>query len=190
MEETENVFWESEIAQQTTESAADGTTIRTLTVTNTWRPVLYMRKNLSAVPEDVDVKDASFTFRAEIKRNGSYVPLANAEFWYVDSVRLDGGIPGKISSGVTGEDGTFTIGKDDIVALFPGVAGTEYRVSEVTGGEGDEETESTWDWVCELDHVTGTMAAGGDSRSITNYYRWKELLLTKDITHQIGRAHV
>lgn len=184
VEETENVFWESEIAQQTTESAADGTTIRTLTVTNTWRPVLYMRKNLSAVPEDVDVKDASFTFRAEIKRNGSYVPLANAEFWYVDSVRLDGGIPGKISSGVTGEDGTFTIGKDDIVALFPGVAGTEYRVSEVTGGEGDEETESTWDWVCELDHVTGTMAAGGDSRSITNYYRWKELLLTKDITHQ------
>lgn len=180
--ETENVFWDSEITE--TEDTADGKNIRTLTVTNTYRPVLYMRKNLSAVPEGVDVSGASFTFKVEIKRNNNYVPLADAKFWYVDSVRLDGGIPGKIRSDITGEDGTFTIGKDDIVALFPGAAGTEYRVSEVIGNVGDEETEDSWDWVCELDHVTGTMTADGVSRSIANYYRWKDLLLTKDITHQ------
>ena len=39
------------------------------------------------------------------------------------------------------------------------------------------------DWICKSDTVTGTYGSG-TSATITNYYRWKDILLTKSLTHQ------
>lgn len=175
VKETENIFWESETKEEVTEDPDSGKTVHSVTVTNTYRPVLYMQKKLSAVPEGMDVSGESFTFRIEVKKNNNYFPLANAEFWYVNSIRLDGGAPEKLKSGLTDDQGKFTLREGEIIALFPGAVGTEYRITEI--GSGDN-------WICEDDTITGATITGGSSKSITNYYKWKELLLTKDITHQ------
>lgn len=190
VKETENVFWETQVSDQTVKSAdgrrigaADGD-LRILTVTNIYRPVLYVQKRISSVPEGTELteEERTFTFRIQTKgSDGKYHPVANAEYWMVDSVRLDGGIPAKLETKKplkTNEKGEFTIQVGDIIALFPGTAGTQYELSEVIPSDTD------WSWHCENSVLTGKLPAGGDSRTITNYYRWKDLRLKKEITHQ------
>ncbi|MCI9141800.1 MAG: hypothetical protein HFH87_04145 [Lachnospiraceae bacterium] len=189
VKETENVFWESRTSTRRTELVGGkyvedrNGSIHTLTVTNTYRPVLYVQKAFSAIPAGTQLTDAdqTFTFQIRVKgRDGQLTPLAKAEYWKVDSVRLDGGIPQKLETeGVlkTDENGRFTIKQGEIIALFPGIAGTEYELSEI-------EPQENWNWYCENMTLTGELPSGGDSRTITNYYRWKNLLLTKEITHQ------
>ncbi|HBA49865.1 MAG TPA: hypothetical protein DCZ91_19140, partial [Lachnospiraceae bacterium] len=174
VKETDNVFWESRTVESVTGD------VHTKTVTNTYRPVLYVQKRLSAVPDGLTLTEEDKTFTFQIKVNGK--ALAGAEYWKVDSVRLNGAIPKKLET--EGEDilrtdreGKFTIREGEIIALFPGVAGTEYEISEIAPDE-------DWNWLCEEMTLTGTLPAGGASRTITNYYRWKDLLLTKEITHQ------
>ncbi len=190
VKETENVFWETQVSDQTVKSAdgrrigaADGD-LRILTVTNIYRPVLYVQKRISSVPEGTELteEERTFTFRIQTKgSDGKYHPVANAEYWMVDSVRLDGGIPTKLETKKplkTNEKGEFTIQVGDIIALFPGTTGTQYELSEVIPSNTD------WSWHCENSVLTGKLPSGGDSRTITNYYRWKDLRLKKEITHQ------
>ncbi len=171
VEEEENPFWKVEINTE----EQDGIQIRTYK--NTYRPVLYAQKKLENYPKDkeADVKKEVFTFQAFA--DGEI--MANAEYWLVDSVRTDGGIPKKLNQDVlkTDENGKFKIKAGEIVALFPGVAGTQYEI---------EETEKGNDWFTDAgkDTVTGTMVTDGNSVSITNYYKWKDLYLTKELTHQ------
>lgn len=171
-----SLFWESESDTAVTE--ADGRVIRTVTVTNTYRPVLYVQKYLEGVPEGALVADSEFTF--QVNAGGS--PLAEARYCYVDSVRTDGGAPeidtsrGDKGYGKTDENGRFTIKKGEIIALFPGSVGTEYEVKELTG--------ELQDWICRTDTVSGTLPVNGARAAITNIYKWKELSLTKELTHQ------
>ncbi len=218
VEETANVFWDSNPAtgeeaknreeryheETTTDADTNETTvtrtkddngeIHVRTWTNTFRPVLYVQKELAAVPQGVDKSGETFTFRLQVKKGTGYVDVANAAFWYVDSVLTDGGIPGRVNQNGepwteangqndpkrTNADGTFTIKQGQIIALFPGVVGTEYRLTE----ENVDEEGYCGDWYCIRPELTGTVVSEGSSRTITNYYRWKELNLTKEITHQ------
>ena len=181
VKEEENPFWHAE--QTDTTTAVEGGEKRTVQVANTYRPVLYVQKKLLAVPEGLPVEDETFTF--QILSNGEL--LANAEFWYVDSARTDGGIPkkiltsGKKGTGKTDEKGRFSIREKDIIALFPGKSGTKYILKELT-----DEKES--DWLCKTDTVKGILPDQGAAESITNIYRWKSLYLTKRITHQDAAA--
>ena len=190
VDETENVFWEQKVSDQILKNA-DGRLIgagdgdlRRLTVTNVYRPVLYVQKSLSSVPAGTVLTEADQTFTFRIRTMGSdgkYYPVANAEYWKVDSVRLDGAIPARLDGNTTlktDENGEFTIRKGEIIALFPGVAGTQYELSEVIPADGN------WNWHCENSVLTGKLPSGGASRTITNYYRWKDLRLKKEITHQ------
>lgn len=177
VEETENVFWESRKTKEVLED--ENGNVRTVTVWNSYRPVLYAQKQLSGVPEGVQLSESArtFTFKLE-KKNGSgqYVPVKNSEFWYVDRARYDGAVPVKLGTGKTGEDGTFRIKEGEVIALFPGTAGTEYRLSELQ--------EEGGDWVCLYPEAVGKIPVRGDGKTITNYYRWKDLYLTKTLTHQ------
>ena len=184
IEEEENPFWEPGVTD--TETEENGRTVRKVTIANTYRPVLYAQKETQAVPEGVDVSGEAFTFQLSVKTGeGSYEPLPEAEFWYVDSVRTDGGIPNKVTSlgsrgeGQTDENGEFTIHPGEIIALFPGEIGVSYRLTEVDGyGEAED------NWLCMEDTAEGTVPVLGASASITNIYKWKDLLLTKSLTHQ------
>ncbi|WP_276950378.1 DUF7601 domain-containing protein [Acetatifactor muris] len=217
VEEKPSVFWESspapgEPVREVTyreETDANGNTrrvrddngdIHVRTWTNTYRPVLYVQKELSAVPNGAALSesDRTFTFKLQVKKNGVYEPLANAEFWYVDSVLLDGGVPTRVNRDgevwteengrgdikKTAADGTFTIREGQIIALFPGTAGMEYMLTEENLDENGYGLNQNQNWYCTVPEVTGTIPAEGSSETITNYYRWKDLYLTKKITHQ------
>ena len=165
VEEEENPFWkvETEIKEQ------DEIQIRTYK--NTYRPVLYVQKKLEGYAKDVDVSKDTFTFKASAEGKA----LANAEYWLVDSVRLDGGVPKKLGTGTTNENGEFNIHKNDIIALFPGTEGTSYEI---------EETQTGDDWFSDDTTVNGIMVIKGNIASITNYYKWKDVYLTKELKHQ------
>ena len=176
VQETENVFWESKVNENTT--GEDNSAVKTLTFTNTFRPVLYVQKKLAGVPEGVSLNelDNIFTFKVETKDGkGTYTPVADAEFWYVDSARLDGSIPNKLHTGRTDANGEFQLKPGEIIALFPGFTGTEYQLTETDSGES---------WLCTSPQSTGILRAEGSSKIFTNYYKWKNLEITKQITHQ------
>lgn len=176
VQETENVFWESKVNENTT--GDDNSAVKTLTFTNTFRPVLYVQKKLAGVPEGVSLNESDniFTFKIETKDGkGTYTPVADAEFWYVDSARLDGSIPNKLHTGRTDANGEFQLKPGEIIALFPGFTGTEYQLTETNSGES---------WLCTSPQSTGILRAEGSSKIFTNYYKWKNLEITKQITHQ------
>ena len=176
VQETENVFWESKVNENTT--GEDNSAVKTLTFTNTFRPVLYVQKKLAGVPEGVSLNESDniFTFKIETKDGkGTYTPVADAEFWYVDSARLDGSIPNKLRTGRTDAKGEFQLKPGEIIALFPGFTGTEYQLTETNSGES---------WLCTSPQSTGILRAEGSSKIFTNYYKWKNLEITKQITHQ------
>lgn len=174
-EEEENPFWEQDVQ---TEHPDEDTTVQT--VTNRYRPVLYVTKDVTAVPSDEDISGDTFTFRLEADGEA----VADTEFWYVDGPRTDGGIPekvtelGKDGEGTTDENGEFTIHAGETVALFPGNEDTVYTVTE-TAGYGDGT-----DWICEEPEMSGTLPYTGTAAEITNIYKWKDLYLTKELTNQ------
>lgn len=105
------------------------------------------------MPEGTEVSQEEFTF--QIKAEGE--PAAGQEFWYVDSVRLDGGIPQKVTNlgengtGKTDSEGKVTIHEGEILALFPGEEGCSYEVTETKGyGEGTN-------WICETPKAEGVL---------------------------------
>ena len=169
VEEEENPFWDVE----TEVTVKDG--IQLHIFRNTYRPILYVQKKLKNQPKDFDASKEIFTFRA----NTDGKVLADTEYWLVDSVRTDGGIPKKLNKDTlkTDANGEFQIKAGDIVALFPGKAGTSYEITETKKGE-------NWFTESGKDSVTGMMVTNGTSVSITNYYKWKDLYLTKELRHQ------
>ena len=210
----EERYTETAVKDETTGETAvtrtrdDNGNIHVRTWINTFRPVVYVQKKLNGVPQDVQkqlneitnaggVTGLEFTFKLWVKKGNDYVPASDAQFWYVDSVLTDGGIParvnrdnepwtaenGKDDPKKTGSDGTFTIKPGQIIALFPGLAGTEYKITEENLDSKGYSDNGNGDWYCTGPEVKGTVVSEGSSRTITNYYRWKELNLTKEITH-------
>ena len=171
VEEEENPFWE--VTRQE-EQEGDRTTWR---YQNAYRPVLYAQKKVTAYPDgwtQGTLQRYSFTYQLEV--NGEVG--ANVDYWIVDQARTDGGIPKKLGEGTTDGEGKFQISVGEVVALFPGIVGDAYEVREVEGaGEGT-------DWMVQEPASEGTLKVNGSLASITNIYRWKDLYLTKEITHQ------
>ena len=187
VEETPGVFWKTEVTADQRYKEVNGVRvpnangeIRTVIVTNTYRPVLYVEKRLSGIPASGTKNprgEYTFDFRLTTKGvSGEYdVPAAGVEYWLVDAARLDGGMPAKLGEGETGADGGFTLKEGQIIALFPGAQGTEYQLTETDPGD---------DWICRQPSQTVRLEGIGDSRTFTNYYKWKDLYLTKEITGQ------
>ena len=175
VEENAGILWKS---AQTDPGVRGG--VRTVTVSNTYRPVLYLTKEILGVPEGTQTGNARFTFQILTGKRGNdgsidYRPLRNASWQLVDRADLSGGNPTVKSSGVADENGTFTIGAGEVIALFPGPAGTEYQLRELL----DDSLEN--DWLCLETEQSGTMSEVGENRTFTNYYRWKELYLSKEL---------
>ncbi len=178
VEEVESPFWKSEVVDTT---AIEGSlAVRTIKIINMYRPILYVQKKLQGVPEGKDVSKDLFTFRLTSDEEA----LSNVEFWYVDSIRTDGGAPAKVISlgdrgvGHTDKNGEFTIQQGQIIALFPGPVGTKCVLTENIGPQ-----EGT-DWICQDSSWEGILSVKGTQASITNCYKWKDLYLEKKITHQ------
>lgn len=187
VEETKNLFWEqTQVSGDITEGDTDTRIGKWIKVKNRYRPVLYVQKSLENVPEDkIDkVKDEEFTFQIweDGKDPGDAGYEGVYEYYLVDSVRTDGGIP-VIKEGPleTDKKGKFQIKQGEIAALFPGPEGTAYHLKEVIP---PEDVLGTWDWICDTKEIVDRIPINGDSKTIKNNYRWKDLYLTKDLTHQ------
>lgn len=148
------------------------------TITNEYRPVLYVQKSVIGCPPTVNKKTQKFRFRLVTEdENGAKTPVADQEYWYVDSAYGD--MPKKLGTGMTGPDGSFIVRPGEILAMFPGEPGTKYIVSE-------QSLPEDGDWVVYegKDEVSGTLGLSANRATITNLYRWRELAITKELTHQ------
>lgn len=170
VKEKESIFWETET------EAKDANGVRTVTVRNIFRPPLYVQKKLQSTPGgSFTGKDDVFTF--QLFRNGK--PAAGVPYWYVD--RVYGGTPKQATGhnggheGKTDAEGKFKIYADEIIALFPGVSGDSVKIAE---------TGKTENWICQKDNAETVLSTNGVSLSITNIYKWRDLLLSKKITNQ------
>ena len=202
VEEEENLFWKPEDDEYDNEKYPDNNKVSGLNtylhdIKNTYRNVLYVRKNLENVPEDIKETlteaDKTFSFRIRLKdENGEYQP-ASLEYCLVDSVRLNGyspeilDFPGNDGNGdkkfrKTGEDGSFTIREGWILAFVLEKENTEYELTEVY--DTDENGSPVSDMWMINDPVTGVVPVRGASQVITNRYKWREFCLTKEIANQ------
>lgn len=203
--ETPNVFWNSTEKEPVVWPAGtDGegnptpkTVVRT--ISNEFRRVLYVKKTVAGVPdsirEDTDRAVDSFLFTVEKKSGGllkriadfftgtdGYELINGLNYYYVDQVRTDGGIPniievdGKKGGIIT--DGKVSLRENEIIAIVLDNSEAVYRVREELTGEASDR------WSCEENTWEGKVPLKGVSAEITNYYRWKDLYLTKEITNR------
>lgn len=181
--EEENPFWRPEIIKEEPETDA-GKEKLIYTFKNHYRPVLYIQKKTQAVPEDQkeEIREQTFAFSVEasykdaegnvIKQN-----FADEEYWLVDAARTDGSIPNKVGTGKFDKDGILYLKESQIAAVRLDSPDSHYTVTELL-------EKNSQDWLCDSPEKEGDAALKGSKVEITNTYRWKDLLLTKEITHQ------
>lgn len=197
--EVENPFWKPEYKMETEtkpvldesgnpEVDEDGQPKMTsedhYTVSNEYRPVVYAQKTVIGCPTEIKNDKEHpliFHFKLEVKPNGAedFEPVSDQEYWVVDSAYGDN--PTKLASGIIGENGEFTIRPGQIVALFPGELGTQYRITEDLSGDYGK------DWAIFTeggDVAEGTLGLTVNRETFSNLYRWRDLEITKEITHQ------
>ncbi len=193
VEEKKSVFWDVSVSKE----SKDTVTIQT--VTNTFRPVLYVQKSLASVPTGTNLTQGQKTFTFQLKADGK--PVANSEYWYVDRADLSGATPNqkeviidgkKTTTGKTDAHGIFTLRQGEIIALFPGNTGVTFELKELQFGEEADNGETITtgeDWICTSPTVTSTLPAKGFSKIFINYYKWKDLYVSKEITHLEKEDH-
>lgn len=174
IEEEPSIYWEAKgDSSYNSESA-----VQRVNFENRFHSVVYAQK-LVNMAEEADLSDTLFTFKLEVKdASGEYQPYAEQEYWVVDAARTNGQDPVKLDDGTTEADGTFKIAANQIIALFPGAIGSEYRLSELTEG-----TEDDWKVVGEAE-LEGETELNAVLETITNRYVWRNLIISKKITNQ------
>ena len=175
VEEDESPFWNPIVERKDTGD------LYTIDVQNEFCPVLYVTKRVSSTPPttkgQLAVENDVFKFQLTI--NG--VPAKNIPFWYVNSIRTDGGAPDRMkdkATGSTDENGYFTLKCGDIIALIGvGEIGDKYTVTEVL-------SEMTENWICTEPTKSGVLELRGSAVTMTNIYKWRSLILRKDFRYQ------
>lgn len=183
--EEENPFWRLEIEIIKEEPETDAGKEKLIyTFKNHYRPVLYIQKKTQAVPEDQkeEIREQTFAFSVEASykdAEGNVIEqnFAGEEYWLVDAARTDGSIPNKVGTGKFDKDGILYLKESQIAAVRLDSPDSHYTVTELL-------EKNSQDWLCDSPEKEGDAALKGSKVEIINTYRWKELLLTKEITHQ------
>lgn len=181
--EEESPFWK----QEWTDNKGTEQDPRVVECANFYRPVLYIQKKTQAVPEDKkeEVKKHTFAFKVDasyINAQGEeekQVFDENTVYWLVDAARTDGGIPNKIKEAHFDRDGFLSLHEGETAAVFLDNPRSSYTVTEHL-----DKSSNGNDWLCKEPQKSGQVSVNGSKVVITNTYRWKELILLKEITHQ------
>lgn len=165
VEETPNPFWEP-VVEKTQD--ADTYVYR---IKNKAKPVLYVQKKTEGGKASGDE-----VFKFKLTANG--VPAANVLYWVVSKAYTDGRIPDKISEGHTDDRGIFPVKAGQVVAI---IGAADFHQTYVV-----EEVENDEDWLPDprSSKKNGNFEVNGSVETFTNYYKWKDLYLTKVITHR------
>ncbi|MGI6211998.1 MAG: DUF7601 domain-containing protein [Anaerovoracaceae bacterium] len=179
VKEEDNPFWDVKYTDLQDIDGSSPDQEKTTLATNTYRPVLFVKKNV----EGENSTDRVFTF--QVTKNGR--PVTGRTFWYVKSARTDGGVPEKdltkgdvVGGETTGEsktdsNGQFKLKEGEIVALLCDEVREDYTITEV---------DTTEDYINPYASQTVTTTTNGVVASFTNYYKWKKLYLTKKVDGQ------
>lgn len=181
--EEESPFWK----QEWEDNKGTDQVLRVVECANSYRPVLYIQKKTQAVPADKkeEVKKHTFAFKVDasyINEQGEKVEQRfdkNTEYWLVDAARTDGGIPNKLSSKKFDQEGLLYLHEGETAAVFLDSTRSSYTITENLDKGSNKD-----DWLCKEPQKSGEASVNGSKVEITNTYRWKELILLKEITHQ------
>ena len=140
---------------------------------NTWYPTLYLTKKVYGVPEGTDV--SSDVFRVHVTAGGK--SLAGMSYWTVD--RTGGLVEDEILEEHTVDaDSCVLLHPGEVIALHPKDAECTWEIREEAGcGEGT-------DYVGVTTLRSGILGPEGSEVTLENAWRWKELVLRKEILHQ------
>lgn len=198
LEEQASLFWKPEIPEepQAIEGKADA---YRFSVINAYRTVLFIEKKLAGVPKsaEADVKDHQFEFEIQVKKKGSQEWKAlglTTPMYYMDRASEYGTV---LSQGAVTTGGRFSIRADQVAAIFLDNDVTDYRLKEV--GVWEQGKLLTYDkeddleqisWICgesageEKNVKVGSLQIGTNRTAVTNYYRYKDLYLTKTLENR------
>lgn len=192
--ENENPFWKPERTATSTDAADKSSITKTYYFTNTYQTLIYFNKQLASLPKDDTVQDSVkgtvFWFQVTDK-DGNPVKL---NYWYVTEKKSGKILPTKdISKGENGEGSTddkgiFSMTSEDTLVFFGDNVGTKYTFTELESKEPIKVLSSgnvvAEDFYCNTPAATVTTKEDSVSAQITNIYRWRNLILHKNILHQ------
>lgn len=180
--EEESPFWK--VKMEENKDSQENT--RVVKFENTYQPVVYIQKKIQGVPEEKKekVKEHSFVFQIEASHMNGETEIRQefkkgTEFWLVDIARTDGGIPNKTGVRYFEEDGLIRLKPGETAAVFLDSIDSTYTVRELL-----EKSSNPEEWLCKEPQKTGNASVYGSKVEITNAYRFKDLILEKEILHQ------
>lgn len=141
---------------------------------NTWYPTLYLTKKVFGSPDDADL--SADVFRVRVTADGG--SMAGMPYYTVDPT---GGLVENqvLEEHTVDADSCVYLHPGEVIALHPGDAECVYEVEEDGSclGEGTDYAGVTVE-------KRGVLGPEGSSIILENAWRWKELILHKEILHQ------
>lgn len=198
LEEQASLFWKPEIPEEPRSIEGQEDAYR-YSVTNTYRTVLFVEKKLAGVPKsaEAEVKDHQFEFQIQVKKKGSqnWETLSlTTPMYYMDRASEYGTV---LEQSAVNIGGRFSMRADQTAAIFMDNDVTDYRLKEIGVWEqgslllfDSEDDLEDISWICgestgeEKNVKTGSVQMGTNRASVTNYYRYKDLYLTKTLENQ------
>ena len=167
-EEILSACYEKEVTEERTGAGS------VLRFANSYHPPLYLTKKVYGAPEGVDC--SADVFRVKVTADGK--SMKGMPYWTVN--RTDGLVEDEILQKHTvDENSCVLLHAGEVIALHPGPADCIFEVEEDADcfGEGTDYVGVTWE-------KNGILSPEGSSVTLENAWRWKEMILRKEILHQ------
>ena len=166
--EIRSAFYEEEI---TLEQTLEGRVCR---FENSFHPTLYLTKKVFGAPDGTDY--SSDVFLVKVLSDGR--SMAGMPYWTVN--RTDGLVEDEVLQQHTvDENSCVSLHAGEVIALHPGEAGCTFEVTEEASCYGDGT-----DYAPVTVEKSGILLEDGNSVILENAWRWKDLILRKEILHQ------
>lgn len=138
---TKDLCWKEPSVNYCSVTETNGLQQITATVTNRYRQVIYVRKDMAGTPGELpEAVCRDFVFRITLtdKEGNPVSAEGNLEWWRVRNEGLSSGTPelwtdeqGNTSHGIIGDDGLFTVPEGAVIALFSEETDAKYQLEEM-----------------------------------------------------------
>ena len=145
---------------------------------NTWYPTLFLTKKILGVPEDTSIPED--VFRVKVTAGGK--SLKGMPYWSIDpeNALMENQI---LEERIIDEDSCVLLRAGEVIALHPGEEGVPYEVTEDASCYGEQS-----DYVGVTTTMAGLLGPEASYVTLENAWKWKELVLRKEVLHQDAAA--
>ena len=167
-EEIRSAWYEVSMSQESVEGG------RLCRFDNTWYPVLFLTKKILGLPEGTDISGDEF--RVMVKADGE--SMAGMPYWTVErnGALIDDQV---LEEHTVDEDSCVLLHPGEVIALHPGDAQCTYMVAE-----DDACISQGSDYIGVTSAKSGILGPEGSYVTLENAWRWKELVLRKEVLHR------